>query len=293
MDERIMKDKQGAARRALLKNSHRIIVKVGSSSLTHRETNRLDLIKIEVLTRELADLHNRGKDVVLVTSASITAGRAALGLDHRPATIAEKQACSAVGMAKLMMIYQKLFSSYGQTAAQILLTKSIVLNQTARENARNTFNALLRMGTIPVVNENDTIATSEIDALDTLGDNDRLAAVIGRLVDADLVILLSDIDGLYTDDPRKDAQARFIPYVDGIDDSLMAMGKDTETGTGSGGMATKLQAAQIAVTAGADMVIANGGDFHNIHKILGGEDIGTLFRGRRDDSVDIGLLLKK
>ncbi len=286
------KDNRAAALRNDLKNKKRIIVKAGSATLTHPETNRLDLIKIEVLIRELADLRNRGKDVIFVTSASITAGRAALGLDHRPVTIAEKQACSAVGMARLMMIYQRFFAEYGQTSAQILLTKSVALNEKSRENARNTFNALLEMNTIPIVNENDTIATSEIEELDVFGDNDRLAAMIGRLTDSDLIILLSDIDGLYTDDPRKNSDAEFIPYVHRIDEHFLAMGKDTDSAAGSGGMTTKLLAAKLAVSAGCDMVIANGDDFRNIHKIINGEDIGTLFRGEKDNSVDIESLIE-
>ncbi|MBQ1407611.1 MAG: glutamate 5-kinase, partial [Eubacterium sp.] len=181
------------------KNKKRIVVKVGSSSLTHPETLRLDLIKMEILVRELSDLRNGGADVVLVTSGAIAVGRSALGFDYKPDEISEKQACAAVGQTRLIMIYQKLFAEYNQIAAQILLTKDNVLNPISRSNARNTFEELLKLHAIPVVNENDTVAVSEIEQLPNFGDNDTMSAVIASLINADLLILLSDIDGLYTD----------------------------------------------------------------------------------------------
>lgn len=269
--------------RERLKDKKRVVIKIGSSSLTHAETGKLDLTKLEILVRELSDLHNQGKDVVLVSSGAIAVGRAAMGITHKPSKLSEKQACAAIGQARLMMIYQKLFAEYGQTAAQVLMTKYTMMNDMSRENAKNTFESLLEMGAIPVVNENDTVSTDEIE----FGDNDTLSALVAALTDADLLVLLSDIDGLFTDDPHMNQDARFIDLVEHLDTHLMEMGKDT-TGSkvGTGGMATKLSAAKIAGSAGADMVIANGADFHVIHKIIQGRNHGTLFlAGTRDESA--------
>lgn len=263
--------------RELLKDKKRIVVKVGSSSLIHRETGRLDLRKMEVLVRELSDLHNQGKYVVLVTSGAVAVGSAVLGLKERPKELKVKQACSAVGQARLMMIYQKLFAEYNQTAAQILMTKNTMVNNLNRMHARNTFEELLNLDTIPVVNENDSISSYELELLDKFGDNDTLSAVIAALIGADLLILLSDIDGLFTDDPNTNPNAKFIDTVETLDDKLLSMGKGSVSSVGTGGMATKLTAAEIATAAGADMVIANGADFHVIHKILEGRKHGTLF----------------
>ena len=263
--------------RELLKDKKRIVVKVGSSSLIHRETGRLDLRKMEVLVRVLSDLHNQGKNVVLVTSGAVAVGSAVLGLKERPKELKVKQACSAVGQARLMMIYQKLFAEYNQTAAQILMTKNTMVNNLNRMHARNTFEELLNLDTIPVVNENDSISSYELELLDKFGDNDTLSAVIAALIGADLLILLSDIDGLFTDDPNTNPNAKFIDTVETLDDKLLSMGKGSVSSVGTGGMATKLTAAEIATAAGADMVIANGADFHVIHKILEGRKHGTLF----------------
>ena len=263
--------------RELLKDKKRIVVKVGSSFLIHRETGRLDLRKMEVLVRELSDLHNQGKNVVLVTSGAVAVGSAVLGLKERPKELKVKQACSAVGQARLMMIYQKLFAEYNQTAAQILMTKNTMVNNLNRMHARNTFEELLNLDTIPVVNENDSISSYELELLDKFGDNDTLSAVIAALIGADLLILLSDIDGLFTDDPNTNPDAKFIDTVETLDDKLLSMGKGSVSSVGTGGMATKLTAAEIATAAGADMVIANGADFHVIHKILEGRRHGTLF----------------
>ena len=263
--------------RELLKDKKRIVVKVGSSSLIHKETGKLDLRKVEVLVRELSDLHNQGKNVVLVTSGAVAVGSTVLGLKERPKELKVKQACSAVGQARLMMIYQKLFSEYNQTAAQILMTKNTMVNNVNRMHARNTFEALLRLDAIPVVNENDSISSYELEFLDAFGDNDTLSAVIAALIGADLLILLSDIDGLFTDDPNTNPDAEFIDTVETLDEKLLSMGKGSVSKVGTGGMATKLTAAEIATAAGADMVIANGADFHVIHKIIEGRNYGTLF----------------
>lgn len=261
-----------------LKDKKRIVIKIGSSSLTHEETGRLNLPKLEVLTRELCDLRNQGKDVILVSSGAIATGVAALGMKEKPKELKVKQACAAVGQARLMMIYQKLFSEYNQPSAQILMTKNTMVNNINRMNARNTFQELLNLGVIPIVNENDSISTYEIQTLEKFGDNDTLSAVVAALVQADLLILLSDIDGLFTDDPNTNPDAQFIDTVENLDDKLMNMGKSTSRSkVGTGGMATKLTAARIASAAGVDMIIANGRDFHVIHKIIEGRKYGTLF----------------
>ena len=264
--------------RKKLKDKQRIVIKIGSSSLTHPQTGQLDLIKLEVLVREVSNLRNQGKDVVLVSSGAIMVGRNTVGLKERPEKASVKQACAAIGQAKLMMIYQKLFAEYNQIAGQVLITKNTFLNNVNRINAQNTFSELLNMGVIPVVNENDTISTYELEFVNQFGDNDTLSAIVATMINADLLILLSDIDGLYTDDPNLNKKARFIDSVESVDSALMKMGKaSTTTDVGSGGMKTKLSAAQVATSAGADMIIANGKDFRIIHQIMDGRTRGTLF----------------
>ena len=260
--------------RDYIKDKKRIVIKVGSSSLMHAETGRPDLTRIEHLVREISDIRNQGKDVVLVSSGAIAVGRSFLGFDKNH-SLPEKQAFAAIGQARLLTLYQRLFAEYGQNAAQILMTKNAMTDNLSRFNARNTFNELLHLGAIPIVNENDTITTYEIE----FGDNDTLSAVVAALIEADLLILLSDIDGLYTDDPRKNPEARFIPEVTEIDDDLLSMAKGTTGSTaGTGGMATKLHAAEIATACGTDMIIARSDDFRVIHQLTAGEDIGTIFR---------------
>ena len=261
-----------------VRNRKRIVIKIGSSSLMHKDTGRLNLRKIEQLVRTLVDLKNSGKDVILVSSGAIAVGRTAIGLHEKPDELPVKQACAAIGQAKLMMVYQKIFAEYSAIAAQVLMTKATVTTDTSRKNAENTFNELLKLGAIPIVNENDTVSTYEIKQVQTFGDNDRLSAIVTSIVGADLLILLSDIDGFYTDDPNTNPDARFISQVDRIDDDLLDMGKSTSgSNVGTGGMATKLIAARIATGSGADMVIANGNDIDNITKVMAGEDVGTLF----------------
>mgnify|MGYP002588258613 CR=1 FL=1 len=275
-----------ATKRNSLKDKKRIVIKIGSSSLTHPETGELNLTKIEKLIRVLSDLRGEGKEVVLVSSGAIAAGRQAFGHHKRPDSLAEKQAFAAVGQARLMMIYQKLFSEYNQPSAQILMTKNTMVNNINRKNAQNTFNELLSLGVIPIVNENDSISTYELQNLEKFGDNDTLSAVVAALVQADLLILLSDIDGLFTDDPNTNPNAKFIDVVENLDDKLLNMGKGTSgSKVGTGGMATKLTAAQIASAAGVDMVIANGADFHIIHKITEGRNYGTLFVSQSKEEV--------
>lgn len=269
--------------RERLKGKKRIVVKIGSSSITHPETGALNLTKLEVLVRELCDLKNQGKDVILVSSGAIAVGRQAVGFDHRPENVSEKQACAAIGQAQLMMTYQKLFGEYGHRAAQILMTKNTMTDHLSRQNASNTFDELMKIGAIPIVNENDTVATYEIE----FGDNDTLSAIVAALTQADLLVLLSDIDGLYTDDPRKNPDAHFIDLVEAVDDHYMKMGKGSSTSVGTGGMATKLSAAKIANASGADMIIANGDDFHVIHRLLDGRKIGTLFVGQYEENFNL------
>ena len=259
--------------RESLKDKEKIVVKVGSSTLVHEETGAVDYAKLEKLVRILCDIKNQGKDVILVSSGAVGIGFKTLGLLRRPKTLSLKQACAAVGQGQLMMIYQKLFAEYHQTAAQVLLTKRVLTNDKRRLNVVNTFNELLQLDVIPVVNENDTVSTAEIE----FGDNDTLSAVVASLVGADLLILLSDIDGLFTDDPHINKDAKLISVVEELTEEITGMAKDTKTGLGTGGMVTKFQAAQIANASGTDMVIANGEDVTVLSRILNGEDVGTLF----------------
>lgn len=277
-----------------LRDKKRIVVKIGSSSLQHPETGDLDYTKLDVLVREICDMRNKGKDVVLVTSGAIAVGKKAVHMnDHGrqgEKTIAEKQACAAVGQARLMMIYQKIFAEYNQVAAQILMTKNTILDNLNRYNAHNTFSELFKLGVVPIVNENDTVATYEIE----FGDNDSLSAIVAALVEADLLILLSDINGLYTDDPRKNKDAEFIRVVEDLNEELMEMGKpSTGSDVGTGGMNTKLIAAKIATSSNIDMVIANSRDIKVLHRILDGQEIGTLFVGNRRTYFDLPEFVEK
>lgn len=276
--------------RQQLKNKRRIVIKIGSSSLTIKESGHLDLRKIEKLVRVICQLRGEGKDVVLVSSGAIAVGRQALGVERKPEKTSEKQALAAVGQARLMMTYQRLFAEYNQTAAQVLLTKYSILDGLSRLNAKNTFEELLKLGVVPVVNENDTVATHEIE----FGDNDRLSAIVAGLVEADLLILLSDIDGLYTDDPNRNREAMFIHIVSEITEDLLAMGKESSgSSLGTGGMQAKLMAARMATDAGADMVIANGEDMENIYRIMEGESCGTLFLAHKNKDFDLYRYVEK
>lgn len=271
--------------RKKLSERKRIVVKIGSSSLHHMSTGELNLTKMERLVRELCELRNQGKEVILVSSGAIAVGKKVINISPNDTEIPLKQACAAVGQAKLMMIYERLFGEYNHLTAQILMTKHTIVDDINRKNAQNTFNQLLKLGVIPVVNENDTVAVHEVE--DTIGDNDFLSAVVCSLVDADLLILLSDIDGLYTDDPRANKDAKFVDVVDNLNE-VMKMGKKTTgSAVGTGGMSAKLHAATIAVNSGADMVIANGKDVSVIHKIMEGRKYGTLFVGKRDENFKI------
>ena len=264
--------------RARLKEKKRIVVKIGSSSLMYADTGLLNIGKVEKLARILADLRNAGNDVSLVSSGAISTGRNSLTTNNNSNTLSFKQACAAIGQAKLIAHYQRFFAEYSINTAQVLLTEIILADEESRVNALNTFNELFKLGAIPVVNENDSISTEEIKYVHTFGDNDRLSAIVAKLVDADLLIILSDIDGMYTDDPRKNPDAELMYEIDRFTEELDSMAKGTEEGgVGTGGMATKLEAAKLATAEGIDVVILNGENPYNIRKLIEGEKIGTLF----------------
>lgn len=269
--------------RQTLKDKKRIVIKVGSSTITHPDTGAANLGKIEKLVRKIYDLKSEGKEVVLVTSGAIAAGKQVLDIRTKAKSVAEKQAFAAVGQAQLMMIYKKIFSEYNITAAQVLLTRFTMLHEESRNNAHNTFEELLKLGVVPVVNENDTVSTAEI----RFGDNDRLSALVSSLIGADLLILLSDVDGLYSDDPNKNPEAKFISTVEAVTPNLMIMAKESSgSEVGTGGMVTKLEAARIALSSGTDMIIASGEDFSILDRIFQGEEAGTLFEARRAADFD-------
>jgi glutamate 5-kinase len=250
----------------------RAVIKVGTSSVTHA-TGRPNLYNIECLVRQLADLHNMGKEVILVTSGAIGTGAGKLGLPGRPKTIPEKQAAAAVGQGVLMHIYEKLFAEYGVTVGQVLLTREDFSDRRRFLNARNSLHAMLQFGAIPVINENDTVAVDEIK----LGDNDNLSALVATLVDAELLVLLSDIDGLFTADPRKEKSAQLVRDVPEITPEIEALCGGAGSKLGTGGMATKIQAARIAMHSGIITVIANMKEKDIIRRVIDGETVGTVF----------------
>lgn len=269
--------------RGSLKDKKKIVIKIGSSSLIHEETGGVDFRRLEKLVRIICDLKNQNKDVILVSSGAIGVGAQTLGLKTKPKTVSLKQACAAVGQGQLMMIYQKLFMEYNHMAAQVLLTFDAITDAERRKNAENTLNELLQQDVIPVVNENDTVATEEIE----FGDNDTLSAIVAHLVKADLLILLTDIDGFYTDDPHKNKAAVKLSIVEHITDELKSMAKGAVTSYGTGGMSTKIAAARIATDSGADMAILDAYDLGLIEALIDGEDVGTLFVANDDEGFDI------
>ena len=258
--------------------NQRIVVKVGTSTLTH-DSGAVDLRSMEHLVRVLSDLSGAGHEVILVTSGAIAVGTAKLGLAERPKELRMKQAAAAVGQCRMMHIYDKLFSEYNRTVAQILLTGEDVDAPIRSEHLHNTFEALLELGVIPVVNENDSVSSAEIETgkCKVLGDNDTLSSIVARLCGADLLVLLSDIDGLYDADPRTHPDAKLIHRVTAITPELRAMAGGAGTWRGTGGMATKVNADQIDLDAGVEMVIANGSNIEALYDIVNGADIGTRF----------------
>lgn len=250
----------------------RMVVKIGTSTLTHA-TGHLNIRRVASLCRVISDIKNAGHEVILVSSGAIGMGVGKLGLRRRPTDIPTKQAAAAVGQCELMYIYDKLFGEYHHTVAQLLITGEDVANEARHRNFSNTLNRLLELGALPILNENDTVATEEI----VIGDNDTLAAIVAKSVSAGLLVLLSDIDGLYTADPHRDASATLIPVVRVLDDSVRALAGVSGSEQGTGGMITKLQAAEICMGCGCDMVIANGADPENLYAILDGSAVGTRF----------------
>lgn len=258
--------------RQTLYNKKTIVLKVGTSSLTF-SSGRLNFERISRLTRVIAELHNMGKNVVLVSSGSIGVGVGKLGLQSRPSDLPGKQACASVGQAVLMKIYRKLFGVSHINIAQVLLTYDVITIEDKNINARNTFAKLFEMGIVPIVNENDSVATDEIE----IGDNDTLSAMVATICDAELLILLSDIDAMFTADPRKDSNAKRISVVEKIDETIEAAAGTAGSALGTGGMVTKIQAAKICDAQGIDTLIANGEKPEIVFDIIKGKDIGTLF----------------
>ena len=253
----------------------RIVVKIGTSTLAH-PSGHLNIRRVETLCKIMSDIKNAGHEVILVSSGAIGMGVGKLGLRQRPTDIPSKQAAAAVGQCELMYTYDKLFGEYHHTVAQLLITRDDTVNEKRHSNFINTLNRLLELGTLPVINENDTIATDEI----VIGDNDTLAAIVAQSIQADLLVLLSDIDGLYTADPHKDETAVLISRVNKVDEKILALAGVSSTTQGTGGMVTKLHAAEICLSCGCDMVIANGSRPENLYDILDGKAVGTTFSGK-------------
>ena len=254
----------------------RIVIKVGTSTLTHQNGN-INLRRIENLCKVISDLKNSGLEVILVSSGAIAMGIGKLGLERKPQDIPSKQACAAIGQCELMYVYDKLFQEYNHTVAQILMTGADFENAERYENFKNTLDRLLEFGVLPIINENDTIATSEIK----VGDNDTLSAITAVGAHADLLILLSDIDGLYTADPHKVTDATLIPQVNEINEQIQELAGAAGTKLGTGGMVTKLHAAKLCMDAGIDMIIANGATPDILYDIVDGKSVGTKFIGRK------------
>ncbi|MCF8011335.1 MAG: glutamate 5-kinase [Clostridiales bacterium] len=256
-----------------LNNVKRLVVKVGSSSITYNETGKLNLYQLECLGRQLSDLYNRGLEIVLVSSGAIAAGVGKLGLQQRPRDIPEKQASAAVGQGVLLHMYEKFFAEYGVIVGQVLLTREDFSDRKRFLNARNTIRALFKQGVIPVINENDTVAVEEIK----FGDNDNLAALVGGAIDADMLVLLSDIEGLYSGDPRVDGNAYLISEVNEITSEIESLAGGVGTDLGAGGMVTKIQAARVAMHSGMVTVLARTGENNILQQILDGQKVGTAF----------------
>ena len=254
----------------------RIVIKIGTSTLAH-STGHLNIRLVEQLCKVVSDIKNAGHQVILVSSGAIGMGVGKLGLRERPKDIPTKQAAAAVGQCELMYTYDKLFGEYNHTVGQLLITAEDIDNEKRRNNFSNTLTRLLELGALPIINENDTVATDEI----VIGDNDTLAADVAECVRAELLILLSDIDGLYTTDPHKDPDAKLIPVIEELTDEILALAGGSSTKQGTGGMVTKLRAASICMGVGTDMVIANGSRPENLYDILDGKFVGTFFKARK------------
>ena len=266
----------------IFSKAKRVVVKVGTSTLTY-STGMINIRRTEKLVSALADLANSGRQVVLVTSGALSVGCGKLGLRERPGDTPTRQAAAAVGQCELMYLYDNLFSSYNRTVAQVLLTKDIVNDSLRRQNVVNTFEKLLSMGVIPVVNENDTVSVDELEG-ENLGDNDSLSAIVAELAGADVLVLISDIAGLYTQNPRENPHAQLIPVVDKIDDYILSIASGSGSSRGTGGMTTKVQAAVIATAAGIDMAIISGEAPGLLYDLFDGEPVGTHFVARKEQT---------
>ena len=255
----------------------KVVIKLGTSTLAH-DTGRLNIRRVEELCKVISDLKNAGNEIIMVSSGAIGMGVGKLGLKERPKDIPTKQAAAAIGQCELMYTYDKLFSEYNHTVAQILLTDEDIADNGRCANFKNTLCRLLELSVIPIINENDTIATDEI----VIGDNDTLGAIVAKTIKADLLIILSDIDGLYTADPHKDKNAVLVNRVEDITDEVVAMTGGAGTALGTGGMVTKIKAAKIATAGGSDMVIANGSNPQLLYSIINGEEVGTRFVAKKE-----------
>ncbi|WP_458863467.1 glutamate 5-kinase [Acidaminobacterium chupaoyuni] len=255
-----------------ISRAKRIVIKIGTSTLTY-ETGRINIRRFELLCKVLSDIKNSGREIILVSSGAVGVGVAKLGLECRPKDIPGKQAAAAVGQCELMYLYDKLFLEKSHKVAQLLLTRDVFEREVRKKNARNTFERLLTLGAIPIVNENDTVSTEELE----FGDNDTLSAMVGVLTKADALIILSDIDGLYDSDPNKNPDAKLIPYIEKIDEQIEAIAGGSASGLGTGGMTTKIQAAKIATSHGMTMAIVNGSDPNLLYDLLDGKQAGSLF----------------
>ncbi len=262
--------------REKLKEAKKIVIKVGTNALTH-DNGKMNLRSMDKLVHEIATLSNEDKQVVLVTSGAVGVGLGKLNLKEKPSTLVERQVLASVGQSELMHIYSKLFSEYSITVGQILLTRDVMDNEVKISNAFNTFTGLLDMGIIPIVNENDTISTDQLAIVDTFGDNDTLAAMVARLIKADLLIIMSNIDGLCDKDPNSNCDVDIIDLVHEVDDTIMSYVSGSTSSMGRGGMATKLSAAKTCLENDIMMAIVNGMDMNNISRLIDGEKVGTLF----------------
>ena len=259
--------------RERLRSANRIVIKVGTSTLAYPETKKLNLSQIEHLIRDIVDLHNAGKEIIFVSSGAIAAGIGRMGLNAKPETVPENQALAAIGQGVLMHIYEKFFAEYGKTMAQLLLTGNDTINAHARENSRNSLLAILKMGVIPVINENDAVATDEIK----IGDNDNLSAMVATMIDAEVLIILTDIDGVYNGNPKTDSKAKLIDEINDITPEIENISGGAGTKLGTGGMYTKIQAAKIAKAAGISTLIVKGSESGILLRCLQGDKVGTIF----------------
>ena len=259
-----------------VKDAKKIVIKIGTSTITHKSGN-VNIRRVEELVKIISDLKNSGKEIIIVSSGAVGVGAGKMGLQKRPDDIPSKQAIAAIGQCELMYLYDKLFGEYNHNVAQVLLTYSFLTNEKKITNVKNTFNKLLEFGAIPIVNENDSVSTEELE----VGDNDTLSAYVSNIIGADLLILLTDIDGLYDSNPKENVNAKKIEIVEEIDDYIISLAKSTSNSFGTGGMITKLKAGQIVSEENINMVIMSSNNPKDLYRLFDGEDVGTLFRWKK------------